>query len=126
MLAQQGWRCSLLHNCSERRYPSRDQRTSVNPLLKILVNPLGLLRLEVDTVYATNLELGNERLSMVHQLDTPSRHMCSIDWKKITDVGSVTSPIGDLWTPVLKPRVCILTVLILVFWSQKSLTRGWT
>lgn len=43
--AQQGWRCSLLRDCSERRYPSRDQRMSVNPLLKILANPLGLLRL---------------------------------------------------------------------------------
>ena len=34
------------------------------------------------------------------------------------DVATVTSPIG-LWTPILKPQVCILTVTILEFWSQK-------
>lgn len=45
------WKCSrdrpdsLLHGCSERRHPSRDQQTAVNPLLKILANPLGLLRI---------------------------------------------------------------------------------
>lgn len=43
--AQQGWGGPLLHDCSERRHPSRDQRTPVNPLLKILANPLGLLRI---------------------------------------------------------------------------------
>lgn len=44
-LLSKGWGGPLLHDCSERRHPSRDQRTPVNPLLKILANPLGLLRI---------------------------------------------------------------------------------
>ena len=44
-LVQGSWGGPLLRACSERHHPSRDQQTAVNPLLKILANPLGLLRI---------------------------------------------------------------------------------
>lgn len=76
--AQQGWGGPLLHDCSERRHPSRDQRTPVNPLLKILANPLGLLR--IASGHCVCHKSGIRRWKAVNGASTPdplSRHMCS-------------------------------------------------
>ena len=42
----------------------------------------------------------------------------TLDCKEIIGIATVMTPI-DLWTRVLKRQVCILTVTMLVFWSQK-------
>lgn len=76
--AQQGWGGPLLHACSERRHPSRDQRTPVNPLLKILANPLGLLR--VASGHCVCHKSGIRQWKAVNGASTPdplSRHVCS-------------------------------------------------
>lgn len=65
--AQRGWGGPLLHACSERSHPSRDQQTAVNPLLKILANPLGLLRIASGHCVCHKSGITQWRLSMVHQ-----------------------------------------------------------
>lgn len=76
LLSRAGGRPPLLHGCSERRHPSRDQRTPVNPLLKILANPLGLLR--VASGHCACHKSGIRQWKAVNGASTPdppSRHV---------------------------------------------------
>lgn len=69
----------LLHVCSERSHPSRDQQTAVNPLLKILANPLGLLRIAKWTLCMP--QIWNYAVKAVNGVQTPdplSRHACCL------------------------------------------------
>lgn len=68
----------LLRARSERSHPSRDQQTAVNPLLKILANPLGLLRIAKWTLRMP--QICNYAVKAVNGAQTPdllSSRACS-------------------------------------------------
>lgn len=68
--ARLGWPTPpLLHGRFERSHPSRDQQTAVNPLLKILANPLGLLRIAKWTLCMP--QICNYAVEAVNGAQTP-------------------------------------------------------